>query len=169
MTTRRRSRGARPLPRPPNRRKAAPERRTPKKKPAAKAALLSFEDDEADADVFQVKKSKEKKKSMRAPDARLADTQPCGLSGGRGVFVSGASRAPRSAEKLRRATVGAPGSERAGGDQASRRAQGDRWHRTAPAALAGSRALRASTPPARGRSRGRLSESRAGDGGRGDG
>ena len=45
------------------------------KKPAAKAALLSFEDDEADADVFQVKKSKAKKKSMRAPDARLADTQ----------------------------------------------------------------------------------------------
>ena len=61
------------------------------KKPAAKAALLSFEDDEADADVFQVKKSKAKKKSMRAPDARLADTQPAASAAG-GAYSSQALR-----------------------------------------------------------------------------
>ena len=68
------------------------------KKPAAKAALLSFEDDEADADVFQVKKSKEKKKSMRAPDARLADTQPAASAAG-GAYSSQALRELHEAQK----------------------------------------------------------------------
>ena len=44
-------------------------KRKKKVAPAGGAALLSFEDDEADADVFQTKKSKTKKRSMRAPDA----------------------------------------------------------------------------------------------------
>ena len=68
------------------------------KKPAAKAALLSFEDDEADADVFQVKKSKEKKRSMRAPDARLADTQPAASAAG-GAYSSQALRELHEAQK----------------------------------------------------------------------
>ena len=68
------------------------------KKPAAKAALLSFEDDEADADVFQVKKSKAKKKSMRAPDARLADTQPAASAAG-GAYSSQALRELHEAQK----------------------------------------------------------------------
>ena len=68
------------------------------KKPAAKAALLSFEDDEADADVFQVNKSKAKKKSMRAPDARLADTQPAASAAG-GSYSSQALRELQEAQK----------------------------------------------------------------------
>ena len=68
------------------------------KKPAAKAALLSFEDDEADADVFQVNKSKAKKKSMRAPEARLADTQPAASAAG-GSYSSQALRELQEAQK----------------------------------------------------------------------
>ena len=53
----------------------------------ASAALLSFEDEEADAEVFQVKKkSVNKKKSMRAPDASMAvgtsETNSSGAKGG---------------------------------------------------------------------------------------
>ena len=66
------------------------------KKPAAKAALLSFEDDEADADVFQT--SRGEKKSMRAPEARLADTQPAASAAG-GSYSSQALRELQEAQK----------------------------------------------------------------------
>ena len=68
------------------------------KKPAAKATLLSFEDDEADAEVFQVRKAKVKKQSMRAPDARLADTQPAASAAG-GAYSSQALRELKEAQK----------------------------------------------------------------------
>ena len=106
------------------------------KKPAAKAALLSFEDEETDAEVFQVKKVKMKKKSMRAPDARGDVAVVQTSSAGRGVFITGASRAPRGAEKLGCATVGAPGPRRAG-DYDAGHGEGEWVHWTYTARLRG--------------------------------
>ena len=67
-------------------------KRKKKVAPAGGAALLSFEDDEADADVFQTKKSKTKKRSMRAPDA---------LTGGDTADASARSGGDYSLERLR--------------------------------------------------------------------
>ena len=68
------------------------------KKPAAKAALLSFEDEETDAEVFQVKKVKMKKKSMRAPDAR-GDVAVVQTSSAGGAYSSQALRELQEAQK----------------------------------------------------------------------